>query len=149
MANNAEKSLHPAAYLNFRKEEVFSRWVAVWFDFHSQLLSRFSPQLLLWYFYTSSYIPFSKSMCFFKKHDPITVHLEFRKNCNFFFLIRFSLFTAVDAKMEKDRRKGKNPASPQHSMSFFLTAEFIVFIPPCSGKLSSMPYENFKNEALI
>ena len=51
--------------------------------------------------------------------------------------------------MEKDRRKGKNPTSPQHSMSFFLTAEFIVLIPPCSGKLSSMPYEDFKNEALV
>ena len=149
MSNNAEKSLHPAAYLNFRKEEVFSRWVAVWFDFHSQLLSRFSPQLLLWYFYTSSYTPFSKSMCFFKNMTQLLLIWSSKQNCKFFFLIRFSLFTVMDAKMEKARRKGKNPASPEHSMSSFLTAEFIVLIPPCSGKLSSMPYENFKNEALI
>lgn len=108
MANNAEKSLHPAAYLNFRKEEVFSRWVAVWFDFHSQLLSRFSPQLLLWYFYTSSYTPFSKSMCFFKNMTQLLLIWSSKQNCNFF-LIRFSLFTVMDAKMEKARRRGKKP----------------------------------------
>lgn len=105
MANNAEKSLHPAAYLNFRKEGIFSRWVAVWFDFHSQLLSRFSPQLLLWYFYTSSYTPFSKSMCFLKIWPNYCSFGVQNKIAIFFFLIRFSLFTVMDAKWRKKRKK--------------------------------------------
>lgn len=148
MANNAEKSLNPAAYLNFREEEVFSRWVAVWFDFHSQLLSRyFPPSLFCGTITLCPYTPFSEPMCF-PKTWPSYCSFEVQKNLQFF-SDKFSLFIVMEAKIEKERRKERNPPSPQHSVAFFPAAEFIVLIPSCTGKLSSMPYENFKNEALI
>ena len=53
----------------------------------------------------------------------------------------------MEAKIEKERRK-ETPLLPS-TVSFFPAAEFIVLIPSCAGKLSSMPYENFLNEALI
>ena len=104
MANNAEKSLHPAAYLNFRKEEIFSRWVAVWFDFHSQLLSRFSPQLLLWYFYTSSYTPFSKSMCFLKIW-PNYCSFGVQNKIAIFFSDKIFTIYSHGCQMEKEKEK--------------------------------------------
>lgn len=127
MANNAEKSLHPAAYLNFRKEEVFSRWVAVWFDFHPQLLSRsFSPCLFCGGFKLCPYTPFSESMCFLKTL-PNYCSFEVQKYLQFPFLMNFSLFIVMDAKRKKERKK-ETPLLPRILCPFLLLNSLFWFL---------------------
>lgn len=111
MANNAEKNFHPAAYINFRKDEVFSRWVAVWFDFHPQLLPRsFPPSLFCIGFKLVHYIPFSESICFRKTLSNYW-SLEVQKYLQFLILMNFHyLHIVMDAKRE--RKKKETPLLP-------------------------------------
>lgn len=106
MANNAEKNFHPAAYINFRKDEVFSRWVAVWFDFHPQLLPRsFSPSLFCVGFKLFHYIPFSESICFLKTLSNYW-SLEIQKYLQFLILMNFHyLCIVMDAKRERKKKE--------------------------------------------
>lgn len=111
MANNAEKSLHPEAYLNFRKEGGFSRWVAIWFDFHPQLLWRSFPQQLFFFpdgFKLCSSTPFSESMCFLKTLlNYCLLEVWNYVQCH----SRWTwLFLVMDAKREERRKK--NPTFP-------------------------------------
>lgn len=92
-------------------------------------------------------IPHFLNQCVFKKHCPVTPHMKFRNICSFLSRWTFTIYSHGCQKRE--RKEERNLTSPRYSMSFFPAAEFIVLIPTCAGKLSSMPYENFKNEALI
>lgn len=138
MWNKAQKILHPLTCINFDMKEAFSR---------QEGNLNLTSLLCAFGFDCLTVKPLSKILYFFlvltlwnKRTKPS--HLPWRGQNKFswgLFLIFYCLC-----------HRRKQLFLLYYSESFTPAAgQFIVLIRWCSGKLSSMSWENFKNEAFI
>lgn len=142
--NKAEKILHPLTCIKFYTKEAFSRQAGILkltsvlctFGFDCLTVKPLSKilfflNLILWNTQNKTSLSASKRLdsSFWKKKNLSSwIFLTYYCPCH----EREKLFLLY------------------YSVSFTLAAgQVIVLIPWCSGKLSSMSWENFKNEAFI